>query len=95
MAVIFGMRFFSLNSSKYTIDPAEAKQLEENNQSAFPDVDYAVVEYPLELLSKGIEIIDSPGLNDTEARNELSLGYLIDRYPDWVCARSRSTRFSM
>ena len=34
------------------------------------------MEYPLELLSKGIEIIDSPGLNDTEARNELSLGYL-------------------
>ena len=67
---------FSAFKTKYTIDPAEAKQLEENNQSAFPDVDYAVVEYPLELLSKGIEIIDSPGLNDTEARNELSLGYL-------------------
>lgn len=62
--------------TKYTIDPAEAKRLEESNKPAFPDVDYAVVEYPLELLSKGIEIIDSPGLNDTEARNELSLGYL-------------------
>ncbi len=67
---------FSEFKTKYTIDPAEAKRLEENNQLAFPDVDYAVVEYPLELLSKGIEIIDSPGLNDTEARNELSLGYL-------------------
>jgi GTPase SAR1 family protein len=67
---------FSAFKTKYTIDPAEAKKLEESNQSAFPDVDYAVVEYPLELLSKGIEIIDSPGLNDTEARNELSLGYL-------------------
>jgi replication fork clamp-binding protein CrfC len=67
---------FSAFKTKYTIDPAEAKRLEESNEPAFPNVDYAVVEYPLELLSKGIEIIDSPGLNDTEARNELSLGYL-------------------
>lgn len=61
---------------KYTIDPAEAKKLEQENKPAFPDVDYAVVEYPLPLLEKGIEIVDSPGLNDTEARNELSLGYI-------------------
>jgi GTPase SAR1 family protein len=67
---------FESFKSKYTIDPTEAKVLEESDQLAFPDVDYAVVEYPLELLAKGIEIIDSPGLNDTEARNELSLGYL-------------------
>jgi GTPase SAR1 family protein len=67
---------FESFKDKYTIDPMEAKALEESNKLAFPDVDYAVVEYPLELLSKGIEIIDSPGLNDTEARNELSLGYL-------------------
>lgn len=61
---------------KYTIDPAEAKKLEQEKKPAFPDVDYAVVEYPLTLLEKGIEIVDSPGLNDTEARNELSLGYV-------------------
>ncbi|QIR35693.1 dynamin [Tolypothrix sp. PCC 7910] len=61
---------------KYTIDPAEAKKLEQEKKQAFPDVDYAVVEYPLMLLEKGIEIVDSPGLNDTEARNELSLGYV-------------------
>ncbi|MGD1713858.1 dynamin family protein [Dapis sp. BLCC M172] len=60
----------------YTIDPAEAKRLEKENKQAFPDVDYAMVEYPLPLLEKGIEIVDSPGLNDTEARNELSLGYI-------------------
>ncbi|NES18877.1 MAG: dynamin [Symploca sp. SIO3E6] len=60
----------------YTIDPTEAKQLEQEQQQAFPDVDYAVVEYPLPLLEKGIEIVDSPGLNDTEARNELSLSYI-------------------
>jgi hypothetical protein len=28
------------------------------------------------LLGKGIEFVDSPGLNDTEARNELSLNYI-------------------
>ncbi len=61
---------------KYTIDPAEAKQLEQEKKQAFPGVEYAVVEYPLSLLEKGIEIVDSPGLNDTEARNELSLGYI-------------------
>lgn len=60
----------------YTIDPAEAKRLEQEQKQAFPDVDYAIVEYPLPLLEKGVEIVDSPGLNDTEARNELSLGYI-------------------
>ena len=61
---------------KYTINPDEAKQLEQANVLAFPDVDYAVIEYPLPLLAQGVEIIDSPGLNDTEARNKLSLGYV-------------------
>lgn len=61
---------------KYTIDPTEAKQLEEQKKQAFPNVEYAVVEYPLAVLEKGIEIVDSPGLNDTEARNALSLGYI-------------------
>lgn len=61
---------------KYTIDPAEAKELEQEKKLAFPNVDYALVEYPLPLLEKGIEIVDSPGLNDTEARNELSLNYI-------------------
>lgn len=61
---------------KYTIDPNEAKQLEAEKRLAFPNVDYAVVEYPLPLLEKGIEIVDTPGLNDTEARNELSLSYI-------------------
>ncbi len=61
---------------KYTIDPAEAKRLEQDNKQAFPGVTHAIVEYPLPLLEKGIEIVDSPGLNDTEARNELSLGYI-------------------
>jgi GTPase SAR1 family protein len=67
---------FATFKSRYTINPAEAKSLEQHQQLAFPNVSHAVVEYPLALLQKGIEIVDSPGLNDTEARNELSLSYL-------------------
>lgn len=67
---------FKSFKQNYTIPPSEAKQLEQNQQQAFPDVDYAVLEYPLPLLQKGVEIVDSPGLNDTESRNELSLGYI-------------------
>jgi GTPase SAR1 family protein len=60
----------------YTIPPDEAKKLEEEGTPAFPDVEYAVIEYPLDILEKGVELIDSPGLNDTEARNNLALGYI-------------------
>ncbi|NEO66185.1 MAG: dynamin, partial [Moorea sp. SIO4G2] len=61
---------------RYTIDPDQAKRLQQEEKLAFPNVSHAVVEYPLPLLEKGIEIVDSPGLNDTEARNELSLSYI-------------------
>ena len=67
---------FKVFKTRYTIDPAEAKRLEQEKKLAFPHVSHAIVEYPLSLLEKGIEIVDSPGLNDTEARNELSLGYI-------------------
>ncbi len=67
---------FKTFKQRYTIDPSEAKELEQQKKLAFPEVSHAVVEYPLPLLEKGVEIIDSPGLNDTEARNELSLGYV-------------------
>lgn len=67
---------FPTFKQRYTIDPGEAKQLEQAQQLAFPTVAYAEVEYPLPLLEKGVELVDSPGLNDTEARNELSLGYI-------------------
>jgi GTPase SAR1 family protein len=59
----------------YTIDPEAARQLEAESQLAFPDVLHAIVEHPLSLLGAGVELIDTPGLNDTEARNELSLNY--------------------
>jgi GTPase SAR1 family protein len=61
---------------KYTIPPDQAKALEEEGRQAFPDVDHAVVEYPLMLLERGVELIDSPGLNDTEARNAMVLGFI-------------------
>lgn len=67
---------FKTFKQHYTIDASEAKELEKQKKLAFPEVSHAVVEYPLPLLEKGVEIIDSPGLNDTEARNELSLGYV-------------------
>ncbi len=67
---------FKIFKHRYTIDPAEAKRLEQEKKLAFPNVSHAIVEYPLALLEKGVEIVDSPGLNDTEARNELSLGYI-------------------
>ncbi|MEL6814542.1 MAG: dynamin family protein [Cyanobacteria bacterium J06598_3] len=62
----------------YTIDPAESKKIEAQGTEAFPDIRHVVVEYPLPLLQQGIELIDTPGLNDTEARNDQVLGYLSD-----------------
>jgi len=67
---------FETFKQRYTIDPAEAKRLESDEELAFPNVSHAVAEYPLPLLERGVEIVDSPGLNDTEARNALSLGYI-------------------
>jgi GTPase SAR1 family protein len=67
---------FDTFKEDYTIRPDQAKKLEDEGTLAFPDVDYAVVEYPLTLLEKGVEIVDSPGLNDTEARNQLTLDYV-------------------
>jgi GTPase SAR1 family protein len=61
---------------RYTIPKDEAKHYEEQDIIAFPDVSYAEIKYPLEILEKGVEIIDSPGLNHTEQRNEMSLGYI-------------------
>ncbi|MGB3510297.1 MAG: dynamin family protein [Microcoleaceae cyanobacterium] len=67
---------FNSFKQQYTIDPDESKKLQSENKLAFPNVEYALIEYPLPLLGKGIEIIDTPGLNDTEARNKLSLSYI-------------------
>lgn len=67
---------FEQFSREFTIDPKEAKRFEQEQVQAFPDVSYAVVEYELELLKNGIEIVDTPGLNDTDERNQLTLGYI-------------------
>jgi GTPase SAR1 family protein len=60
----------------YTIPADEAKRLEDKQETAFPGVSHAVVEYPLPLLEAGVEIIDTPGLNDTETRNQTVFEYL-------------------
>ena len=62
-------------TQRYTIDPGERRQQTERTAS-FAQVSHAVIHYPLPLLQNGVEIVDSPGLNDTEARNQLSLGYI-------------------
>lgn len=62
----------------YTIDPEEAKVLASKDQAAFPKVSHAEIEYPIPLLQQGLELIDTPGLNDTEARNQLVFNYLQD-----------------
>ncbi len=67
---------FNAFKQRYTISPDEAKRLEEESELAFPNVSHAVVEHPLELLKQGIEIIDTPGLNDTEARNQKVLEFV-------------------
>jgi GTPase SAR1 family protein len=60
----------------YSISPEDAKDLEAQQAIAFPEVSHAVIEYPSPLLQQGIEIVDTPGLNDTEARNQTVLDYL-------------------
>ncbi|MEM9213188.1 MAG: dynamin family protein [Cyanobacteria bacterium P01_F01_bin.150] len=67
---------FATFKQQYTIDPTESKALEDRHEQAFPNVSHAVVSYPLPLLQQGLEFIDTPGLNDTEARNKVVLDYL-------------------
>ena len=64
---------FATFHSDYTISPDEARQLAPN---AFPDISHVVIECPAPLLASGLEIVDTPGLNDTEARNQQVLSYL-------------------
>lgn len=64
---------FDTFRTDYTISPDEARQLE---TSAFPDISHVVIECPAPLLASGLEIVDTPGLNDTEARNQQVLSYL-------------------
>lgn len=38
--------------------------------------DHAVIRYPLAILKDGVEIIDTPGLNENQAREEITMNYL-------------------
>ena len=64
---------FDTFRADYTIPADEARQLE---TSAFPNISHVIIECPTPLLASGLEIVDTPGLNDTEARNQQVLGYL-------------------
>ncbi|GAB4192117.1 MAG: hypothetical protein Fur006_36130 [Coleofasciculaceae cyanobacterium] len=48
------------------------------NENLFPNIDYAVIEYPLEVLKQGVEILDSPGLNEdpTKRRDQIVFEYI-------------------
>jgi predicted house-cleaning noncanonical NTP pyrophosphatase (MazG superfamily) len=60
----------------YTIDPKESAKLQEENTIAFPNVDEAVVEYDSDILKKGVEFIDSPGLNESIYRDPITLNHI-------------------
>jgi hypothetical protein len=61
---------------QYTLTPDEIRRLGSDHATAFPDVSHAVVEYPLPLLHNGVELVDSPGLNDDEELDQLALAYV-------------------
>ncbi len=67
---------FATFKKKYTIDPSEVKPKDTVDLNPFHQIEYAEVFYPMPLLQHGVEIIDSPGLNDTISRNRLSLNYV-------------------
>lgn len=67
---------FETFKQNYTIPPDTARQLEASHKEAFPDLSHAVINYPLPWLEAGVELVDTPGLNDTEARNQQVLTYL-------------------
>lgn len=60
------------NTYRYT-DDDEAEYRETGNVSRFAAISHAIVKTPLPLLRDGVQIIDSPGLNNNELDNALSL----------------------
>lgn len=63
---------------RFTLKPEANRAFEELGQHAFPDVEYAEVETPNPFLEKGVQIIDTPGLNDTPELNQLTLEFAKD-----------------
>ena len=61
--------------ARFTVPETAAERVAEGD-SAFPDVAHAEIEYPCSLLEKQVEIVDSPGLNESEERNRITFGYL-------------------
>ncbi|MFZ1026991.1 MAG: dynamin family protein [Limnoraphis robusta] len=61
---------------RYTVPYEKNHQFEFKQELAFPHIDCVVLEYPSSLLEKKIEIIDSPGINETEVLSEITLNYI-------------------
>ena len=57
-----------------TIPDALKKRITINDDSHSP-IEYCEVQYPLPLLRNGVEIVDSPGLNESEIRSEITCGF--------------------
>lgn len=58
---------------KYVTIPLGVEQKQAALESPFEKVE---VFYPLEILKNGVEIIDSPGLNENITRTDVTMGYL-------------------
>lgn len=81
------VELFYRNGDKenYSIDDFRARfQLDENDAEAtgrivtdrFINISHAVVHYPIELCKNNIELIDSPGLNDSSVRTRTTYQFL-------------------
>ena len=57
-------------------EEAESAYYQAMTQDRFKDIDMAEVEYPLELCQQGVELVDSPGLAEHEARERRTIEYL-------------------
>ncbi|MFO8133112.1 MAG: dynamin family protein, partial [Thermoplasmatota archaeon] len=60
-------------NAAYCLKPGEPEALKSQR---FAEVDHAVVEYPIPLCRHGVELVDSPGLNEVEHREKITLDYL-------------------
>jgi hypothetical protein len=76
---------------RYQLRTAELDRAGAEAADRFGDVDRAVVSWPLPLLHNGVVVLDTPGLDDDEARTERTLDSLPEA--DAVIVVLNATRF--
>lgn len=70
--------FFALTAPK-SVDESDAAQVEARNlrQAELNDISFAEVQYPLALCRDGVDLVDTPGMNDVDTvRVEVTYGFL-------------------